>query len=680
MEFWQYYRIVRRRRWLILAVLATAVVIVALVPGPRGADFESAATLSISAPDQRMFFFVYREPGRPDIQTALALELIRSRTVADRVVQRYNLSMHPTELQLRTRVEKDRVSDLVRVSVAADTPTQAVLLTNAVAEAAATYHQEVNRREATLAREFIEKQILEVEDGLRRAEDTLLRFRQGTPLAGQLTSAAGRMGNLEGQAQQISLSLSEIEARVASVRRLQRGFTATRSEQEIIANPIARQLRAELVQLEIALTSEIATRTERHPNVVALQAKIKAVKERISSEVNRVVTSETVQANPVYDVLTQTRVALETDRIALLAKGDAIRLAMARANSELPGAYQKELEHTRLARNVEVLGAQYRDLQQRLSEVRIREQEAQNRGTLNVVDRAQIARPAPFRGRAFKFTLAALLGLLGGLGLTFFLEYLDNTVKTTRDAERLLGVPALVAIPKHNPPFDEAYRLLRLHLLALGNGDSTRTYALTSPKPGSGTSTVLSNLARTFAEHGERTIVVDASIRRPTQHTHFGVALGHGLTEVLQGRKPLDEVLAPTRIPNLTLLAAGVPVANPGALLSGRAMERVMDDLRSRADVILVDTASAGVFADIYALAPHTSGVLLILGAGQAPRGIEQEVKLQLERVGARLLGVVLNRVKPELDDSYFLYERLNANGNGRKRPAWKRRATTRTS
>lgn len=680
MEFWQYYRILRRRRWLILITLLTAVVLVAAIDRPRSADYQATATLSVSAPDQRTFFFVFpgtQEPGRPDFQTALALELIRSRTVADRVVQRLNLPIHPAELQARTRVEKDRTSELVRVTVSASRPEQAVGYVNAVAEAAATYHQEVNRREATLAREFIEKQITEVEDNLRGAEETLLRFRQGTPMAGQVGATTARLANLEGQTQQIELTLSEVEARLASVRRLQRGFTATRSEQEIVANPIARQLRAELVQLEIALTSELATRTERHQAVTTLKAKIKAVRDRISQEVSRVVTSEMILANPVYDALTQSRVSLETERIALLAKREAIEQAVARVRRELPNAYENELENSRLQRGVDVLAAQYRDLQQRLSEVRIKEQEAQHRGTLAIVDRAKTAQPAPFRGRQFQLTLAALLGLLAGVGLTFFLEYADTSVKTARDAERLLGVPALATIPRHNPPFDEAYRLLRISLLAR-NGQDTRVFAITSPKPGSGTSTVLMNLARTFAENGDRTIVVDAAIRKPVQHMLFRVPPTRGLTEILRGEMTVDEALVATSIPNLSLLPAGGAVADPGRLLGSKALAGVFSAVQSRADVVLVDTAAAGAYADIYAIAPRVSGVMLVLGAGQTPRGIEQEVKVQLERVGAKVVGAVLNRVKPELADSYFLYERVNGNGNGSRPSALKRLAGTR--
>ncbi|MDR7545147.1 MAG: polysaccharide biosynthesis tyrosine autokinase [Armatimonadota bacterium] len=667
MEFWRYYRVLRRRRWIILAAVVACLTVVVVTDRPRAADYQATATLTIAAPDERRLLFVFAGGGtldRPDLQTALALELIRSRTVAERVVQRLNLDIHPAELQFRIRAEKDRASELVRVTVTGRTAAEAIVLANAVAEVAAAYHQEVNRREATLAREFVERQIGEVETALRRAEEALLTFRQRNPGLGQAGAQAGRLASLESSLQAVEVDLRQVEARLAAVRRRMAEQDPTRSQQEIVDNPVARQLRAELVQLEVALTSEMAVHTPEHPTVLQLQAKIDAVKRRLGQELARVVASELVQANPVYDLLAQSRIALETDRVALQAKREALQRALADTRRDLPDAYRRELEHSRLARAVEVLSTRYRDLQNRLGEVRIKEQEAQHRGTLTLVDRATTAQPAPFRGQRFRLTLAAVLGLLAGVGLSFFLEYLDNTVKTARDAEQLLAMPALATIPRHNPPFDEAYRLLRATLAARVNGRASRVLTVTSPRPGSGTSTVVANLARAFAQSGRRTVVVDADLHRPVQHIRFRVSYQRGLSEVLRGECALDDALVETGIPHLQLLPSGEPVPDPGALLGSRAMQHLLGELKPRADLVLIDTPSAGAFADVFSLVPLAPSVLLVLGAGVPPRGIEQDVKTRLERVGAEMVGVVLNRVRPEFVDAYFYHERVRNGGH----------------
>ncbi|MDR7548284.1 MAG: Wzz/FepE/Etk N-terminal domain-containing protein, partial [Armatimonadota bacterium] len=133
MEFWRYYRVLRRRRWIILAAVVACLTVVVVTDRPRAADYQATATLTIAAPDERRLLFVFAGGGtldRPDLQTALALELIRSRTVAERVVQRLNLDIHPAELQFRIRAEKDRASELVRVTVTGRTAAEAIVLAN----------------------------------------------------------------------------------------------------------------------------------------------------------------------------------------------------------------------------------------------------------------------------------------------------------------------------------------------------------------------------------------------------------------------------------------------------------------------------------------------------------------------------------------------------------------------
>jgi len=190
------------------------------------------------------------------------------------------------------------------------------------------------------------------------------------------------------------------------------------------------------------------------------------------------------------------------------------------------------------------------------------------------------------------------------------------------------------------------------------NGEDADAIVITSAKPRGGTSTVVVNLARAFARAGRRTIVVDTDLWRPTQHVRFGVGNDRGLIDVLKGTVSTQDALVKTDTPNLWLLPSGTSTAEAGGLLSSQAMQRLLGDLKHAGDVILLDAPPAGAFSDVLAMAPLASGVLLILDAGQAPRGVEKQIKVQLERLGAKVLGVVLTKVRPDLVDSYY-YQRF---------------------
>jgi len=670
MEFWTYYRVLRRRRWLILILAVLGALLAAALERPQRLRFEATATLTMSAPEeQRVSDFVAgtRRDRSAEQQRALALDLLRSRTVAERVIQRLGLSMTPLEVLESLRVRRDPGSDLIRVTASANSPEQAVALANAAADVAVAFHREINRRGVTLAREFIEKQVADVATSLRQAEEHLLRFRDQKNLYTRLATRIGFIDGLVNEVARIDLSLRENEAKLATVRARLSGQSPTRSEKEIVSNPVAQILQGQLVNLEVQLVSELAFRTEDHPEVVRLKTRMQAIKDRLAKEVERIVSAERVQHNPLYDALVQSRVNLETERLALLARREALRRVIGTVRRELPVLARNELEEARLQRQVDALRTQYADLQRRLAEIRVREQEFHTSGTLTLVDPARVAqRTSPLGNRPVRALGGAFLGLLSAVGMVLFAESVDNRLKTPEQAERLLGAPALGAIPRHNPPFEEGYRLLRASIWGAENVPP-RVLAVTSPKPGEGVSTVVRNLARAFAEMGTRTLVVDMMLRRPAQHRLFYRPNERGVTDILLGRAKCEECLVNVQ-PNLWLLPAGAAPADPGPLLQPSLVRALLQDLRQRAELVVIDTPAAGAFADAYVVGPLADAVLLVLEAGRPPRGIEQQVRIQLHRAGARVLGVVVNKALPENVDSYFYYARFHNGGTGRSR------------
>lgn len=213
------------------------------------------------------------------------------------------------------------------------------------------------------------------------------------------------------------------------------------------------------------------------------------------------------------------------------------------------------------------------------------------------------------------------------------------------------GNADLATVAKFTPgtSFVEAYGLLTASLL-LGNGaePSTRVICLTAARPGDGTSTTSLNLALTVAGTGRKTLLVDSNFRTPMLHRPFGATQSPGLTEVLMKKATMSEAIRATKTPQLFLLPAGTPLASPQVALQSNVMRPFFEELRAGFDFVVIDTAPALRFPDALHIARAADGTIVVLPAGRAPRRATIEVRRRLERVGVKILGIVLNRIDPK--------------------------------
>jgi tyrosine-protein kinase Etk/Wzc len=278
-----------------------------------------------------------------------------------------------------------------------------------------------------------------------------------------------------------------------------------------------------------------------------------------------------------------------------------------------------------------------------------------------------------------KIILGFLVGLLLGLGGAFFLEYLDQTIKSATDIERAVGTPVLGLIP-HEPklaagangrrgkpivvlsalspdnPAVEAYRALRTNVTFVGAEKQLQLIAVTSPGPGEGKSTTAANLAMTLAQGGNRTLLMDGDMRRPLQHRAFGLVQEPGLTDVLVGTATAREAVRPDVAENLDILPSGAQPPNPSELLGSDAMHRLVTDLRHEYDYVVVDTPPVLPVTDATIVATVADGTILVMKSGETEETAAQRAVEQLRRVRARIAGAVLNGITPRHDHYYTYY------------------------
>jgi polysaccharide biosynthesis transport protein len=303
---------------------------------------------------------------------------------------------------------------------------------------------------------------------------------------------------------------------------------------------------------------------------------------------------------------------------------------------------------------------------------------------------------SPRRQRAFFIYL--LIGLLVGIGIAVAVERLDDSVRSPLELSEKYSLPVLGMIPAirsgelseapvsagvsrivthadPRSPVAEAYRSLRTNLAFARTQRGLRAVALTSPGPADGKSTTVANLAITFAQQGQRTLLVDADLRRAVLDKSFGIPRSPGLTEVIIGASGFDQAVHETQVPNLFVMTSGQLPPNPSELLGSPAMREVLATMTSQFDMVLFDSPPLLAVTDAAVLSTMVDGTILIARMGATARkGLWRAVS-QLRAVHATLLGSVLNDVTSDVGAyyggySYYYYYSSHADGSVNGLPA----------
>jgi tyrosine-protein kinase Etk/Wzc len=306
---------------------------------------------------------------------------------------------------------------------------------------------------------------------------------------------------------------------------------------------------------------------------------------------------------------------------------------------------------------------------------------------IRVVDPAVVP-ASPIRPKKLRdIALGILLGMFLSVGLAFFLEYLDNTLKTPDDVRTHLGAPLLGVVPELTTDvhpnlvilntaldqrFVEGYRVVRTALNYSWSEPGPRVVAVTSTAPGEGKSLTAVNLALTLATGDGRTLLIDCDMRKPTTHLLVRGKKGPGLSDVLVGRAKLSEAVQ-TTIPNthLAYLPSGSSVPSPADLLANRTVASLLEGLRKFYDWIIIDTPPIGAVSEALVLAPHSDGMVVVAGAEMVPRKAVLHTLERIHESGARILGVVLNRAQVDKHSYYYshYYGHYYGEYYGRKTP-----------
>jgi len=286
-------------------------------------------------------------------------------------------------------------------------------------------------------------------------------------------------------------------------------------------------------------------------------------------------------------------------------------------------------------------------------------------GTVQVMEGAE-ANPIPVRpNKKLNIGLGLGLGLLIGIGLAFFIEYLDTSVKTIDDVERALQAPVLGVIPQNvgllidegpESPHAEAYRVLRTNVIFSRKDPKLNTLTVVSGGAGEGKSTTIFNLATVFAQNGQRVLVVDSDLRRPSLHKYLRISNSIGLTNFLLKQNTLEEVIQTTNQPNMDFLPSGRLPSSSLGILSSMQMKELIRDVKRRYDFVFFDSPPIMGVSDASILASEVDMVLQVIQYRRYPQPMTIRAKQMIEKVGGNLLGIVLNNINVSQDENYYYY------------------------
>ena len=352
------------------------------------------------------------------------------------------------------------------------------------------------------------------------------------------------------------------------------------------------------------------------------------------------------------------------------AKENDIRSLLAKAKSEAVNLNEKFIQYGILKREVETNRFLYNALVKKIKE---RGLSGENQ-TVNVrvLERAALPeRPAkPNKKRNILLGLA--LGLAAGVGLAFFVEYFDNTIKDPEQLESHFGTPVLGSVATVKPEkgqtivshllgapnsaFSECYRTIRTGLILSSANAAPRTMVVTSVVPQEGKSTTALNIAVTFARSGKRVILVDADMRRPMLHNLLEVDNASGLSLHLAGAQETPPVRSGPQ-PSLDVITAGPVPPNPSELLSSPRLPALIETLSREYDLVLFDSPPVASISDALLLGKAVEGTLLVIRAGQTPREMIGRGLKALEGAEVRVTGAVLNGVNVKESAYYYGYD-----------------------
>jgi succinoglycan biosynthesis transport protein ExoP len=718
-----YWKIVVKRKWVLGTFAGVLVVFVAVLSFTATPLYRATATILIDEPSTSLVSIQdilnsggYYQSDYLGTYFNTQLKLLTSRSLAERVAKRLNLGLRPEFrtarssqanpvqaikgfLSLRWVLPGKRTSEapgsaaasaaayasavldglgispvpetrIVQVSYTSSHPVLAADIVNTLVEEFVSYSVETRYEATKQTSEFLSETISQLREDLKKKEEDLQKYGEEKKLLflnDKESSVVNKFSDVNSAFTEAQIDRFKKEALYRELRELN-----INALPESVTNPVIQALKTSYSQAKSEYEEKSKFYRPDYPEMVKLKARLESTKAALEDEIRKAVDA----AEADY------RAALNKER-SLQGLLDSQRSDVVRMNNNaiLYRSLQIEVDNMR-----NLLGT----LVSKQNEIQVSSQLGGLRtSNIKIVDRALVP-ASPFTPNVRRnLMMALLLGLFGGLGLAFLVEYVDNTVKGPEDVEKLTGLPSLGIIPhlsadgKKKPPayrnyqysygaegvareeafpevseielinhlfpkfsIAEDYRTIRTSILFSHADSSPKTVCFTSTMPQEGKTATVSNMAISFAQLEGKVLLIDADLRKPRLHKVFQTRNMVGLSGYLTGKLAFDEPILKTSIERIWIIPSGPHPPNPAELLNSKRMRDLLVKVKDRFDTILIDTPPVLAVIDPVIVSSLADCTVFVVQAGKTTRRALAKAVNEVRKAKAEIIGVVFNEVK----------------------------------
>ncbi|HSA94951.1 MAG TPA: polysaccharide biosynthesis tyrosine autokinase, partial [Acidobacteriota bacterium] len=720
----EYVRIVLKRKWVLVTFAAVLIGLAAILSFTRTPLYRATATLLIDEPGASLLNIqdvlnsgaLYRSDYLGTYFNT-QLRLLTSRSLAERVAKKLNLAARPefrnpaggragllaglkSVLTFRwlsgggrsraageapalpaptiasyafavqggldiTPIPETR---LVYVAYVSPHPGLAADVVNALVEEFVSFSVETRYEATKQTSEFLTEQTALLREELKRKEEDLQQYGQEKDLlylSDNESSVVNKFAEVN-----TALTTAQIERYAKESAYLELKNLRVDSLPESVSNPTIQGLRTVYVQVKSEYEEKGRIYRPEYPEMVQLKARLDATRNTLQDEIRKAVD------------------AAESEYRAALKNENSVKDLLDRQRGDVTKMNRNAIFYHTLRTEVENMRTLLSTLVAKQNEIQVSSQLGGLRtSNIKIVDRALVP-PGPFTPNIRRnLLMALLLGLFGGLGLIFFVEYLDNTVKGPEDVEKLVGLPSLGIIPHLSseagrkksdvygsyrsygtdeaapadlptvreielvnhlyPKFSiaEDYRTVRTSILFSHADGAPRTIVFTSTLPQEGKSATISNLAVSFAQLEGRVLLVDADLRKPRLNKIFNLRNAAGLSSFLAGKIGFEEAVQKTSIENVWTIPSGPHPPNPAELLNSKRMKELLALAKDAFNVVLLDTPPVLAVIDPVIVSSLADSTVFVVRAGKTTRRSLQRAVDEVRKSKADIIGVVFNEV-----------------------------------
>ena len=706
----EYFRVLIKRKWIVLSCLGTIFSLVTIASLRMAKVYEASGTLHVGKPDTTLSFqnsatfnLDYYDPSELDTEVKilqsdlLSLQVIRELNLDRRAdyggsaAPPSSLDLAPDPLQAdparasavlgafkgSLRVALSPNTRIVEVHYRSADPQTAANVVNTLMQTYVENNFKARFESTMQASDWLQKQLVDMQMKVETSQEKLVRYQKEHEILGIDEKQNIITEKLDELNKELTQAESERMDKEAFYRLVESGDAdAIASGAEGIDpssgaqsdSALLETLRAKQADLKIQAADLNTQFGPSYPKLAQLNSQLREMDAQIKAELKKIVSK------------------VRGQYMTSLQRENMLRDALEKQKQVANKLNESAIEYNLLKRDSDTYRALYEGLLQKLKEAGVSAGLKAN--NFQIVDSARTPTYPIEPNIPRNLGFGIVLGLATGVLSAFVLEGLDNTIRTTEQAQLISGLAPLGMIPlgsksaregshakrlviasskeavelvtqvRPQSQMAESYRALRTSLLLSNLGAPPKVIMVTSALPQEGKSTTSINCAIVLAQKGVRVLLIDADLRRPSIHKTLGMGPRSGLSNVLTGSTTLEQTITrSTILPNLQVLPAGTPPPNPAELLASSNMRDVLAELREQYDHIVVDTPPSLSVTDAVVLSPRADAVVLVIRSGQTTKQALRRARNVLTQVNAKVIGVLLNAVDLTSPDYYYYYE-----------------------